>query len=77
MQLPGSKLSVAAASEDSCVRRLPDCNACVVFDGADSNYLTSAEQTVFLGCTAVSFPVAHEDELPWGSMEGCSNTPNF
>ncbi|CAE7232354.1 Hydin [Symbiodinium sp. CCMP2456] len=26
--------------------QLPDCNACVVFDGADSNYLTSAEQTV-------------------------------
>ncbi|CAE7461702.1 HYDIN [Symbiodinium sp. CCMP2592] len=26
--------------------QLPDCNACVVFDGADSNYLPSAEQAV-------------------------------
>ena len=62
MQLPGSKLCMDAASKDSCVCRLPDCNACIVFDGADSNYLPSAEQAVLLGCTAVSFPVAREDE---------------
>ena len=39
----------ARGIQETFFLRLPDCNACVVFDGVECGYLPSAEQTVCFG----------------------------
>ena len=45
--------------------RLPDCNACLVFDGVSSRYLPSIEQTALPGCKKQQHPVIHSTGCRW------------
>ena len=42
--------------------RLPDCNACLVFDGVSSKYLPSIEQTALPGCKQQLHAVIHSTD---------------
>ena len=44
--------------------RLPDCNACLVFDGLSSKYLPSIEQTALPGCKMLQ-AAASSDPFDW------------